>query len=477
MNTEDEIDIHRFDRKLILVEYPGVVENEEKAIRTLGGLQNISTTYSLRNRRLELRFRPDDAFSKPACGDKHKTLSLLLKIKIRRKKKNEQLLCDSSAEDSDSSSSVCSDESTNTRCSIVVMGRIETAYRFKNLCDFQYLTMNPEFGDHGQMVCKYDSLVPIGLPTASWLAGSAPYFLPPATFSRMDTMQQYLYRKETGDSNTPPHIIGRTRRRRSGHAIFVTFDIPDVPKKARSIALKLLRLKFLNGIHLEVVRKIFEDRPVWSKNALIYLTKYSSDQLKYLLPAVAYYFVTGPWRIMWVRFGYDPRKDPNALKYQTLDYRIRTIGGLKTKVKAKRSYCNYLLPYKSSPSCRPKTAVITKENLQPEKVKDKENDENVIGDNIYIFHPGTIPPSRQMFYQYCDIDVPEIQEMLEKIPCPPPGGKCHERLGWMPSGIDDRCREIISKLVTNVLMQDNEECETCRIQEQYAQPERGMRNT
>ncbi|XP_069699297.1 general transcription factor 3C polypeptide 5 isoform X4 [Periplaneta americana] len=390
MNTEDEIDIHRFDRKLILVEYPGVVENEEKAIRTLGGLQNISTTYSLRNRRLELRFRPDDAFSKPACGDKHKTLSLLLKIKIRRKKKNEQLLCDSSAEDSDSSSSVCSDESTNTRCSIVVMGRIETAYRFKNLCDFQYLTMNPEFGDHGQMVCKYDSLVPIGLPTASWLAGSAPYFLPPATFSRMDTMQ------------------------------------------------------------------IFEDRPVWSKNALIYLTKYSSDQLKYLLPAVAYYFVTGPWRIMWVRFGYDPRKDPNALKYQTLDYRIRTIGGLKTKVKAKRSYCNYLLPYKSSPSCRPKTAVITKENLQPEKVKDKENDENVIGDNIYIFHPGTIPPSRQMFYQYCDIDVPEIQEMLEKIPCPPPGGKCHERLGWMPSGIDDRCREIISKLVTNVLMQDNE---------------------
>ncbi|KAJ4427039.1 hypothetical protein ANN_26838 [Periplaneta americana] len=193
MNTEDEIDIHRFDRKLILVEYPGVVENEEKAIRTLGGLQNISTTYSLRNRRLELRFRPDDAFSKPACGDKHKTLSLLLKIKIRRKKKNEQLLCDSSAEDSDSSSSVCSDESTNTRCSIVVMGRIETAYRFKNLCDFQYLTMNPEFGDHGQMVCKYDSLVPIGLPTASWLAGSAPYFLPPATFSRMDTMQVYKW--------------------------------------------------------------------------------------------------------------------------------------------------------------------------------------------------------------------------------------------------------------------------------------------
>jgi general transcription factor 3C polypeptide 5 (transcription factor C subunit 1) len=58
----------------------------------------------------------------------------------------------------------------------------------------------------------------------------------------------------------------------------------------------------------------------------MYLTKYSSAQLRYLLPAVAYYFVTGPWRVMWVRFGYDPRLDAASLKYQTLDYRLRTVG-------------------------------------------------------------------------------------------------------------------------------------------------------
>jgi hypothetical protein len=44
---------------------------------------------------------------------------------------------------------------------------------------------------------------------------------------------------------------------------------------------------------------------------------------------------------------------------------------------------------------------------------------------------------------------------LEKLPVPAPGAKCHERLGWMPSGMDDRCREIISKLVTEVLKQEN----------------------
>lgn len=34
---------------------------------------------------------------------------------------------------------------------------------------------------------------------------------------------------------------------------------------------------------------------------------------------------------MWVRFGYDPRKDFNSRYYQTLDYRIRS-NTLKEKV-------------------------------------------------------------------------------------------------------------------------------------------------
>lgn len=58
-----------------------------------------------------------------------------------------------------------------------------------DLCDFQYVTMNPQFGSHGPAVCEYSNLVPTGLPKASWLTGEAPYFLPPAAFSRMDTMQ------------------------------------------------------------------------------------------------------------------------------------------------------------------------------------------------------------------------------------------------------------------------------------------------
>lgn len=37
-------------------------------------------------RRLELKFRPDDIYAKPACGDKSSTLGIVLKIRIKRKK-------------------------------------------------------------------------------------------------------------------------------------------------------------------------------------------------------------------------------------------------------------------------------------------------------------------------------------------------------------------------------------------------------
>jgi hypothetical protein len=33
--------------------------------------------------------------------------------------------------------------------------------------------------------------------------------------------------------------------------------------------------------------------------------------------------VIGPWRCLWVRFGYYPCADPHAKMYQTLDFRLR----------------------------------------------------------------------------------------------------------------------------------------------------------
>lgn len=70
-----------------------------------------------------------------------------------------------------------------------------------------------------------------------------------------------------------------------------------------------------------------------SKMVVAYETNINSEKLKYILPTLAYYFTTGPWRIMWVRFGYDPRKDFESRYYQQLDYRITLNSGIKGHVR------------------------------------------------------------------------------------------------------------------------------------------------
>lgn len=44
------------------------------------------------------------------------------------------------------------------------------------------------------------------------------------------------------------------------------------------------------------------------------------------MPTISYYFNTGPWRNLWVKFGYDPRTDSASWCYQTFDFRIRQAG-------------------------------------------------------------------------------------------------------------------------------------------------------
>lgn len=40
-----------------------------------------------RNRRMELRFRPDDGYCKPACGDRHQTAGFLLRIRVKKSRR------------------------------------------------------------------------------------------------------------------------------------------------------------------------------------------------------------------------------------------------------------------------------------------------------------------------------------------------------------------------------------------------------
>lgn len=68
--------------------------------------------------------------------------------------------------------------------------------------------------------------------------------------------------------------------------------------------------------------RLFEDRPLISRLS-IYCR--ASDRLrphlKALLPSLSYYWVNGPWRHTWARYGIDPRQDPAFRALQILECR------------------------------------------------------------------------------------------------------------------------------------------------------------
>jgi len=440
---------------LVCVEYPGLVQDVDKMINTLGGLKNIGQVVAEPNRRLELRFRPDDVYCKPACGEKHHGSSFLLRVRKMRKKAGRRAGAEGKPQE-------------KYRCR--VEGIVTDSYRFNNLCDFQYLPMaKAEEEEAASHVSIYDQVYFKRLVPSSWLGQPAPLFIPPAAFSRMDVPQEYQYRRETTAASeksvaTPHNIIGRTRQRRSHHAIFVTYDVDQIPTKPRDVALNQLKLKFIDQERFQLVKEKFSERPAWSKNALNAITGISPERLKFMLPALAYYFTTGPWRNQWVRFGYDPRKDPTAAMYQTLDYRVRLQGGARHQVAAKRSYANYLLPYKAMNWSKPKTSVIQKtsfpgcdpgkgaaglggeeEGLEQERMKD-----------VYLFREGRIPPYRQMFYQLGDLQVAAAQELLASCSRL---DRCEEKSGWFPAGTEERLRDLLTQNINDRISADRMEVE------------------
>lgn len=84
-------------------------------------------------------------------------------------------------------------------------------------------------------------------------------------------------------------------------------------------------------------------------------------------------------------------------------------------------------------------------------VKQSITDREIARKQEIIYSPyfeiGSLPQSRQCIYQYCDIQVPKIQEMLDKVPTPANGATCNEKSGWLPQGFDDLCRDIMSVII------------------------------
>ncbi|XP_063172546.1 general transcription factor 3C polypeptide 5 [Candoia aspera] len=439
------------EKRLVCVEYPGVVQDVSKTLLTLGGEEGVSRTYADPSKRLELYFRPKDAYCHPVCANRFPTSSMLLKIKRKTRKKQTE---------------VGGLEEEEIKFEVEVLGVIATVYKFQGMSDFQYLVMHSEPG--GKQTSMYDKVLMLRPEKKDFFMNELPLYIPPPIFSRLDTPVDYYYRPDVqhreGHHNPPlssNSLIGLSRARRPHNAIFVNFEDEDVPSKPLEAAAQAWRKVCSNVVDHqaeEELKKLFELRPVWSRNAVRANLSIHPEKLKLLLPHLAYYMLTGPWRSLWVRYGYDPRKHPEAKVYQVLDFRIRC--GMKygctpndMPVKAKRSTYNYSLPITlKKPGSHTLGIQDLKQGLSTSGTSGAKSpvfSKYKLKDSIYIFQEGSLPPYRQMFYQLCDLKV----ECLQKIIHRNDGTEvaCTERDGWCLPKTNDDLRDAMSLMIRQII--------------------------
>ncbi|XP_077442446.1 general transcription factor 3C polypeptide 5 [Vanacampus margaritifer] len=456
--------------KLVCVEYPALVSNVNKMLETLGGAATVSETFAQPNRRLELRYRPQDPFCHSLCGNRFSSSNLLLRVRRRVRKRDSKV----------------------AEINMEILGVIGTTYKFQGMADYQCLAVHCQDGKHTSL---YNKIILRKTEKQEFFKQPMPYFLPPAIFSRLDTPVDYFYRSDEkhfgrqADNQGKTGFIGLNRPRRPNNAIFVSYTDPVVPTEPLEAA-KIQWKKISREHDKEAEEKLaamFESRPIWSRNAVKANLNIHPDKLKVLLPFLAYYMVTGPWRSLWVKYGYDPRKIVEAKTYQLLDYRMRCsnkgeylIDDCDLLVKPKRSTMNYTLPITVNKTGRVPANVTKLPTLPSVTEPPSEEGSSTSKDPVqisyqqqgssYIFREGMLPPHRQMFYQLCDLHVPSIQEIVKQKS----GAEqvCDERDGWCAVGTTDKLRDIISSMVKKVIQEQK-----ALLQKKSLRPRRAVRSS
>ncbi|XP_008322864.1 general transcription factor 3C polypeptide 5 [Cynoglossus semilaevis] len=425
------------DNRLVCVEYPAVVKSATNMLATLGGEHTVSKTYANPNRRIELRFRPQDPFCHPLCGNRFPSANLLLRVRRRVGKKDPK----------------------DVEIHMDLLGVITTTYKFQGMADFQCLAVHTAAGKDTSL---YNKIILHKSENQAFFEQPMPYFLPPAIFSRLDTPVDYCYRPDSScnlfPKNNNSNFISLNRIRRPNNAIFVSFSDPTVPStclEAAKVNWTKACVKDFDKVAEERIKEMFESRLIWSRNAVRANINLHPEKLKLLLPVYAYYMVTGPWRSLWVRLGYDPRKDREAKKYQMLDFRIRcsTKYGYSpgdVPVKAKRSSLDYSLPItlnKAGPHAASLMDLPGKEG--PSTSQDTAPVIYQVKESSYVFREGMLPPHRQMFYQLCDLHVESIKQVIDQKT--EDDMECNERDGWCVVGTTDKLRDIISEMIIKLV--------------------------
>ncbi|CAD6902072.1 unnamed protein product [Tilletia controversa] len=165
---------------------------------------------------------------------------------------------------------------------------------------------------------------------------STAFLVPPPIFSRQEVPWPYHYKHSTGSMLiTYPKGEGQFERRYMnvqhyrglGPTGVVLAALKDGPIPQGPDRVHQRQLIYVDQEILAKMKKLFEERPIWSKIAL--MNQFAAeDQLnlsnaKFYLPQVSFIIYDSCFRDCNVRYGYDVRKEPGSRLHQRVQFHFR----------------------------------------------------------------------------------------------------------------------------------------------------------
>ncbi|KXN69333.1 hypothetical protein CONCODRAFT_18385 [Conidiobolus coronatus NRRL 28638] len=418
---------------LFNIEYPGYVKNLQKCLDTLGGLETLTKDF-LNNGSFDLRYRPQDPLSHPISGDNIDTRKFLLKVtrRVRIKKKKDGENGHSSTEQR----LPTEEELDNGEVLSVegeVAGFINNTLKFRSLADFQYICTKNHPAIPLTKAIISGNTNDLILQGNTWLNQNYTNLtlplIPPPMFSRTENYFDYKFQQaQTLRKVMVKSLDGKSysvkykNMRKSTRILMIVrkYDDDNIPLGPSHQLLS--HRSSISPALLEQAQNLFEERPVWARHSFMSrIPRQKRVIYERLLPQVAYLMTNGPWRDCWIRYGYNPKKDPGARFYQILD--MRSITTNKQVIRAKRRLA-----------------------IEPRELTEtKEQQEANTQDYSFIFR--STSTNLRAIYQYSDVVHPRVRRYIESERCL--RDEPVESTGWYHEAITRKIRKLVKSILEN----------------------------
>lgn len=326
---------------LISVEYPLRVKDTNKAIDLIGGTEKLKKCFIEPDMKLELRLRPNDPFSHPIRSNVVKNSSNVL-INFRLPKR----VLAKCGGDVRKSIEYCENE--GIRYTIKPVGVLRQNYKFRELADFQRINKDSNFSKtfdesirngNFEKIAEFSNELKSSMDALQKFEDGDLDIPPLVRYARTDVSHNYRYHGKLLLDEQGEWLNKSVKL----YTIIVKFGAqvptehdPALAKERERVEKEIEEMREDGTpermIHdspsyillecIKILKKLFDMKPVWIRRHIYWLLpKKYRPQLKFALPFVSFTYSKGPWRHSFVKFGYDPTKDPNSYKYQIEAFR------------------------------------------------------------------------------------------------------------------------------------------------------------